>query len=333
MADDTSQIAATLMSDLQRDLGLTKEQAAGVVGNLMHESGGFGSLQEINPLVPGSQGGYGYAQWTGPRRDSFESYVANNGLDPTSYEANYGFLKHELANDPYERKQFMTVKGAQTAEEAARLISENYLRPGIPHMPARVAFANQALGYAPQTAPTPAMRAIQQAMLPEIGPPGASKANKVGNMPDFYEMGQPNGWWAAGAKGARDDAPAIMRPAAAQPKGGNLLTAALDGIGGGIGNIANYASQQAAPIMRSAQSVGQSAAPSIMKAALGSVAGRTAVIDPMIQRAFSNGSVMTPAIMAQAQQSVSQSGDNSTGNQAEAAAVRQVAQSWRDSRR
>jgi hypothetical protein len=333
MADDTSQIAATLMSDLQRDLGLTKEQAAGVVGNLMHESGGFGSLQEINPLVPGSQGGYGYAQWTGPRRDSFESYVANNGLDPTSYEANYGFLKHELANDPYERKQFMTVKGAQTAEEAARLISENYLRPGIPHMPARVAFANQALGYAPQTAPTPAMRAIQQAMLPEIGPPGASKANKVGNMPDFYEMGQPNAWWAAGAKGARDDAPAIMRPASAQPKGGNLLTAALDGIGGGIGNIANYASQQAAPIMRSAQSVGQSAAPSIMKAALGSVAGRTAVIDPMIQRAFSNGSVMTPAIMAQAQQSVSQSGDNSTGNQAEAAAVRQVAQSWRDSRR
>jgi hypothetical protein len=277
MADDTSAIAAQLMADLQRDLGLTKEQAAGVVGNLMHESGGFGSLQEISPLVPGSKGGYGYAQWTGPRRTAFESYVANNGLDPTSYEANYGFLKNELQTDPYERKQFMTVKSAQTAEEAARLISENYLRPGIPHMPARVAFANQALGYAPKMAPTPAMKAIQQALLPEIAPPGASKANKVGNMPDFYEMGQPNAWWAAGAKGAKDDVPGIMRPA--QPKGGNLLTAAI----GGIGNIANYAGQQAAPIMQSAQAASQNAMPSIMKAALGSVAARTALIDPAIK--------------------------------------------------
>jgi hypothetical protein len=328
MADDTSAIATTLMSDLQRDLGLTKEQAAGVVGNLMHESGGFGSLQEINPLVPGSQGGYGYAQWTGPRRDSFESYVADKGLDPTSYEANYGFLKHELDTDPYERRQFMTVKGAQTAEDAARLISENYLRPGIPHMPARLAFANQALGYAGQTAPTPAMRAIEQAMLPQIGPTGTVKANKVGNMPDFFEMGQPNGWWAAGAKGAKDNVPAgIMRPA--PPKGGNLLTAAL----GGIGNALGYAGQQAAPIMRGAQAAGQSAAPSIMKAALGSIAGRTAIIDPMIQRVFSSGAPLPPNMMANAQQAVSRSGDTSVGNQAEAAAVRATADSYRNNRR
>lgn len=157
---NTKDIATRLLSDIQRDYGLSAPQAAGVVGNFMHESGGFNSLQEISPLVPGSRGGYGYAQWTGPRRREFEDYVARNNLDPTSYEANYGFLQHELANDPYERRQFDTVRNAQTAEEAARLISQNYLRPGIPHMDSRINYANQVLGYAPTGgAPPPATSA------------------------------------------------------------------------------------------------------------------------------------------------------------------------------
>lgn len=142
---NTQDIATRLLSDLQRDYDLTREQAAGVVGNLMHESGGFNSLQEIKPLVPGSRGGYGYAQWTGPRRNAFEDYAASNRLDPASYDANYGFLRHELANDPYESRQFNTVRNAKTAEEAARLISQNYLRPGIPHMDSRINYANQLM--------------------------------------------------------------------------------------------------------------------------------------------------------------------------------------------
>lgn len=180
---DTRVIGAQLLSDLQKDYGLTPPQAAGVVGNLMHESGGFNSLQEIKPLVPGSRGGYGYAQWTGPRRNAFESYTSSNKLDPTSYEANYGFLKHELATDPYERRQFDTVKRAQTAAEAARLISQNFLRPGIPHMDSRVNYANQALGYSgapmpPRNIPNPGqtgalMRATAQGVPPRQGLVGA----------------------------------------------------------------------------------------------------------------------------------------------------------------
>lgn len=150
---DTELIARQLLSDLKRDYGLTNEQAAGVVGNLMHESGGFQSLQEINPTVPGSRGGYGFGQWTGPRRDAFDTYIKETGLDPTSYDANYGFLKNELATDPYERRQFNTVKKATTAAEAARLVSENYLRPGIPHNSQRVRYAEQILPYANMPVP------------------------------------------------------------------------------------------------------------------------------------------------------------------------------------
>ena len=189
---DTQLIARQLLSDLKRDFGLTNEQAAGVVGNLMHESGGFGSLQEINPSVPGSAGGFGYAQWTGPRRDKFEAYVADQGLDPASYEANYGYLKHELANDPYERRQFNTVKKANTAAEAARLVSENYLRPGTPNNAARVRYAEQVLPYAnapippgelpevatalatvptPRNAPAPVTPSIDMAQMRRISAP------------------------------------------------------------------------------------------------------------------------------------------------------------------
>lgn len=168
---NTKDIATRLLSDIQRDYGLSAPQAAGVVGNFMHESGGFNSLQEISPLVPGSRGGYGYAQWTGPRRREFEAYVARNNLDPTSYEANYGFLQHELASDPYERRQFDTVRNAQTAEEAARLISQNYLRPGIPHMDSRINYANQVLGYAPTGGVPPPATSAPPIMRASSPPP------------------------------------------------------------------------------------------------------------------------------------------------------------------
>lgn len=131
-------IAARLMRDIQRDLNLTPAQAAGVVGNFAHESDGFRTLQERNPVVPGSRGGFGFAQWTGPRRRNFEEFARSNGLDPNSYEANYGFFLHEIQTDPYERAQFDKVREASTAEEAAQIVSENYLRPGVPHLNSRI---------------------------------------------------------------------------------------------------------------------------------------------------------------------------------------------------
>lgn len=135
-----SEIGGKLKADLMRDFDLTPAQAAGVVGNLDHESGGFASLQEIDPTVEGSRGGYGYAQWTGPRRRAFESWATENGLDPTSYEANYGFLKHELTATP-EGAVIDKLRGTSSTDEAARVFSETFLRPGIPHMDSRVARA------------------------------------------------------------------------------------------------------------------------------------------------------------------------------------------------
>lgn len=135
-------VGSRLMQDLQRDLGISPEQAAGIVGNLAHESGGFKTLQEINPLVEGSRGGYGYAQWTGPRRRQFEAWAEAQGLDPTSYAANYGFLKHELTNTS-ESRVMNSLAGADTYQDAAAIFSNQFLRPGIPHMENRLALAGR----------------------------------------------------------------------------------------------------------------------------------------------------------------------------------------------
>ena len=73
-----------------RDFPITPRTAA-ILGNLGHESAGLTILQEIKPTVAGSKGGYGWAQWTGPRRRAYEAYCARIGKNPASDEANYAY--------------------------------------------------------------------------------------------------------------------------------------------------------------------------------------------------------------------------------------------------
>ncbi len=83
-----------VVAALVKEFGLTPEQAAGIVGNLGFESEGFETLQERGQTPP--SGGWGWAQWTGPRRRSFEAWCATHNLDQSSDEANYGYLVEEL---------------------------------------------------------------------------------------------------------------------------------------------------------------------------------------------------------------------------------------------
>ena len=86
--------APGIIDRLKSDFGLKDDEAAAVLGNLGHESGGFSTYHEGGQ--PEGQGGIGWAQWTGSRRRDYEAWSAANGLDPHSDEANYGFLRHEL---------------------------------------------------------------------------------------------------------------------------------------------------------------------------------------------------------------------------------------------
>ena len=49
-------------------------QAAGILGNIGWECGGFKQLQEQNPVM-GGRGGLGWCQWTAGRRTQFEEWL------------------------------------------------------------------------------------------------------------------------------------------------------------------------------------------------------------------------------------------------------------------
>lgn len=133
------EIATQMVSDLQRDFKISPQIAVGIVGQLAGETSGFTQLQELNPTVPGSRGGGGYAQWTGPRRDAFDAFAGDN--DKNSYQVNYQFLRNELANTA-EGGVLDKLKGAPDAQTAGRIFTDNFLRPGTPNYAGRANWTN-----------------------------------------------------------------------------------------------------------------------------------------------------------------------------------------------
>lgn len=93
--------APKLLERLKSTFGLTDIQAAGIVGNLGHESAGLkAGIQEGG--VTSGRGGLGWAQWTGPRRVTFENLARETGLSVTDPELNYLMLENELKG-PYRK--------------------------------------------------------------------------------------------------------------------------------------------------------------------------------------------------------------------------------------
>lgn len=95
--DKFNYIAPEYVKRLMKDFGLTKLQASAVVGNLGHESAGFTAMQEARPTS--GRGGLGFAQWTGPRRRTFEALAKEQNLPIDSPELNYMMLKMELEGE------------------------------------------------------------------------------------------------------------------------------------------------------------------------------------------------------------------------------------------
>ena len=155
--------------------GYTREQASGIIGNMIVESGGLNTsdVQERGPIS--GRGGLGMIQWTGPRRVALEAYGAERGIDPRDEVLQGDFMMHELATT--HRNVDQRIRSAQTAEEAAWIFAEGYERPQgssearrtgdrsrLSHMDRREAAATDSLtDYADINAPRstgPPMRAV-----------------------------------------------------------------------------------------------------------------------------------------------------------------------------
>jgi len=142
------ELAPRIMKDLMRDFsGLSDMHAAAILGNIGHECAGFTQMQEGAP-IGGGRGGWGWCQWTGSRRDAFEA-AARAAIPPLafdSYEANYGFLKHELKDTFHKAAIASMLKKADLfgAVVAFELIFE-VAHPDYKHYDRRMRYAELAL--------------------------------------------------------------------------------------------------------------------------------------------------------------------------------------------
>ncbi|MGB3024033.1 MAG: phage tail tip lysozyme [Candidatus Saccharimonadales bacterium] len=151
--------------------GLTPQQAAGVIGNLMWESG-------MNPTALNPSGAYGIAQWLGGRKTKLQ---ALSGYDTIAVQLPY--LWGELTG-PYS-SVLAALRATTTVESATRIILERYEIPCVgsgaaacfnTEMSKRLPLANQALqqfsGITPPTGGTSATPTTTS--IPSDGCPDAS---------------------------------------------------------------------------------------------------------------------------------------------------------------
>jgi hypothetical protein len=103
---------ATEAMTILQSRGYSKEAAAGIVGNLSHESPG------LNPTAMGDGGtSGGIAQWHNERLTALKQFAADKGKPWTDFHTQIDFLDRELQTS--EGATGAALKGAKTAQEAA----------------------------------------------------------------------------------------------------------------------------------------------------------------------------------------------------------------------
>lgn len=135
--------APALMTRVIREFQFSVDDAAAIAGNGGHESRGFTAFQEEKPTVAGSRGGWGWFQWTGPRRRQFEAFADGFKMDRKSDAAQIEFLVHELKTT--ERAAILKTKAAKGLLGKVKAFELGYERAGVKHYESRERWAKIAL--------------------------------------------------------------------------------------------------------------------------------------------------------------------------------------------
>jgi hypothetical protein len=176
--------------------GMAPHIAEAFVLNMRDESGLNPGINEIAPIVPGSRGGYGLYQLTGPRRRAYEAYASERGLPLDSVDAQLDFMMTELQGP--EAAAWQKISAAPDTGQAAAAVVNYFLRPAEEHRARRVAKYTGG-SYDPVDATSNAL-----AGAPQQGQPGQNA---------LAQPEQPQFQWAA----SRLDPRAFMRPIQQRP--------------------------------------------------------------------------------------------------------------------
>lgn len=113
--------------------GLTRAQAAGIAGNLLHES-------SFSPTAVGDGGtSFGIAQWHNGRGTAMKEWTVAHGYSSTSFQGQLEFLWHELNNS--ESYALGKLRATSTPYDAGMAFCRYFERP---------AYINPARGEAAQ---------------------------------------------------------------------------------------------------------------------------------------------------------------------------------------
>lgn len=107
--------------------GWTKEQAAGIVGNLQKESR-FDPRAKGDKDKNGVYRAHGLAQWRDSRLTDFRNTMGKS-VQQASFEEQLAFIQYELTKGK-EKAAGNKLKQAKTAAQAGAIVSEFYERPG-----------------------------------------------------------------------------------------------------------------------------------------------------------------------------------------------------------
>ena len=127
---------AYIANRLTKDLGLTKEQSAGVVGNLWAESSLIpdriqGSGIKRGTLPEAGKLGYGWAQYTHPSlKSDLIQFAKGKGIDlntqPMTDELNYEYLKRWISK---RSSKLTALKSKSDMRSATEYFLKQYERP------------------------------------------------------------------------------------------------------------------------------------------------------------------------------------------------------------
>jgi Phage tail lysozyme len=120
-----------------RAAGVPEHVIAGMDMNIRDESGWNPGINEQNPTVPGSRGGFGLYQTTGDRRIALEAMAKKRGVDPSDPRLQGEFWVHEAFGP--ENAAYRKMLATRTPQEAAVAIVRDFLRPAKEHRDARAA--------------------------------------------------------------------------------------------------------------------------------------------------------------------------------------------------
>ena len=103
--------------------GLTRAQAAGIAGNLLHES-------NFNPSAVGDGGtSFGIAQWHFGRGDAMKAFCQNNGYSTTSFKGQLEYLWHELNGS--ESNALSKLRATSSPYDAGMAFCRYFERPAV----------------------------------------------------------------------------------------------------------------------------------------------------------------------------------------------------------